>query len=882
MGNELKIKNKNEAYEIRSMFTVVTNTLLCHCISCNDKLCGLGNGVGAVAGTVDGAAADQDGLARCQYVVVGHHGAVLGVPRTGKRAAKREAQRKGSLWQCYRSATRLLGAGDTQRNERCQYQLVTAIHSVLLLYIRNGNNTTLDDANGEVSLCTTRTRIDLCIPCAPLRTRQRSTQIRRCRTHPHLSTRDTFWLLSDLNFQFKLEIKLLLVSWLILLIGIILMNNQQQQFNQHHHYQTTNQPHHPNQNQDHQQHQADHHHHHFIIPTTGMARRNVLLAIAHPDDECDAAGLGKIREKELIESCKIYNINHNHVMIVNDSNIRDGMTEVWQPNLIIPHLKTAIQQWDINHILTFDDKGISGHPNHISVYNAVKLFLESSDNTDSSKKSHGITGESLETVNIVRKYIGIADLLVTPIVNRFYSSSSNSSSAKHIRSFTSASLIPFFGKNYQAMQKHETQFVWFRSFSRLHSKVMFRLKAYLKWHHNIYKIMADHNMRNQIILSKIIVQKIIGFVFDSIQDFRDQFKEECKGKNGLVNSNFDRRAVEYSLVCKEWFNIVSKQICTEYLFRVLPRYRGTSNCSIDFVKRSTAILSNPQSIFQIENIQELYFVDHFKEPGVLASDHGGREFISNVELIAYDFGSDEEYENYFDFDFSAIKRWRVDKIFFEYDDGQSGEVHHISYGNLFSIETLKSIEISGADYLDMKDLKPSHFTSSHKLRNQSILQLVSHNFAQSLMSNITLSTLRISCDIVDESFYDLFNNNKNTTITKLKLYNLDADHLLATSKILKSNNTLKNLNVRTYIGYSVEDGKKKDTMKEYIISIDNIETNCKIMLFNAVTHYDSRYHVALQFFEETIKESTLHTELIVQNNPHKNNNNIKIGIKKTK
>ncbi|EFA81114.1 hypothetical protein PPL_05950 [Heterostelium album PN500] len=451
----------------------------------------------------------------------------------------------------------------------------------------------------------------------------------------------------------------------------------------------------------------------------------------------------------------------------------------------------------------------------------------------------------------------------------------------------------------------------------------------------LYNLDDDHLLATSKILksNKTMrkLNKIIDFSF-GLPDYRYQFEAEYRKSKRKGNSNFNRDVIKYALICKEWLNIVSKYICTEYLFNVQPKYRRHP---VDFLKLSTAIFSKPQSIYRVENIRQLYFVDYYKNIGVLASDCGGKEFIS---IYANDLVYYSAYFNVNQFDLSPIIRWRVNKIYFEYDSGghDTGAVHHQSYLKLFAIESLKSIEISIEDYIDIKELKlvvnnhiesfkgrsilgllghaadepigdcscaystrnlatriannnqtsdwiafcqqlsnnmtlktislnnycrDEETLSIHKIRDQSTLQLVSHHFAQSLMSNSTLSTLKISCVVLDQSFYDVFINNNNTTITKLKLYNLEDDHLLATSKILKSNKTIRKLNVRSYFRYFDYDAKK-ERMKEYIISIDNIPTNCTIMLFKGDTLNDSRHKSTLKYFEEIIRVSTLHTEMI--------------------
>ncbi len=154
---------------------------------------------------------------------------------------------------------------------------------------------------------------------------------------------------------------------------------------------------------------------------------NILLVIAHPDDEAmffvpaikalretnqlfclclsngNFAGLGKIREKELEKSCS-YLAFKEAPTVVDDPRLQDGMQQKWPAEVITEHINKffkAHSSLEFQTILTFDSKGISSHPNHISTHfgciSAVK----------------GTTKNLLflQTFNIVRKYSSFVDIL---------------------------------------------------------------------------------------------------------------------------------------------------------------------------------------------------------------------------------------------------------------------------------------------------------------------------------------------------------------------------------------------------------------------------------------------------------------------------------------
>ena len=131
----------------------------------------------------------------------------------------------------------------------------------------------------------------------------------------------------------------------------------------------------------------------FPIP-----KKTLLLIIAHPDDESmfflpsieqfkqnfynisllcltngDFDGLGKIREVELM-AVKEY-IDINQLTIINHMDLKDGMNKTWDITLIKDVIQAYWKQNPADIIVTFDEGGISQHPNHIAVSNGVKYML---------------------------------------------------------------------------------------------------------------------------------------------------------------------------------------------------------------------------------------------------------------------------------------------------------------------------------------------------------------------------------------------------------------------------------------------------------------------------------------------------------------------------
>ncbi|KAJ1505578.1 hypothetical protein HMI54_005391 [Coelomomyces lativittatus] len=177
----------------------------------------------------------------------------------------------------------------------------------------------------------------------------------------------------------------------------------------------------------------------------------LLLIIAHPDDECmffgpalltllkhkiptfilclsngNQGGIGELRGKELLKSGQCLGVHRDQIRLINSNRLEDG--ESWELGDILSHVNTSIKDWQITQILTFDEYGVSGHPNHISIAVASKNLT--------------IPVWQLSSLSLFRKYLPIRHHVKSDWETHL------SSSEKHqVR---------------MAMRQHRTQMVWFR------------------------------------------------------------------------------------------------------------------------------------------------------------------------------------------------------------------------------------------------------------------------------------------------------------------------------------------------------------------------------------------------------------------------------------
>ncbi|KAF8526523.1 carbohydrate esterase family 14 protein [Hysterangium stoloniferum] len=208
--------------------------------------------------------------------------------------------------------------------------------------------------------------------------------------------------------------------------------------------------------------------------TAGFSTRttSVLLLTAHPDDECmffaptilalvreavpvyslclstgNADGLGETRAIELKESLSVLGIPPERSQIVDHPSLQDNFTQEWDPEIIAGVVKPYIIAHNITTILTFDERGISQHPNHISLPRGVAHLL-------GNPPAPQIYLYTLKTVPLLSKYMGpFSHPLTKATYTMPWLRPEGPSFVGDITDYCSALF---------AMYRHQSQLVWFR------------------------------------------------------------------------------------------------------------------------------------------------------------------------------------------------------------------------------------------------------------------------------------------------------------------------------------------------------------------------------------------------------------------------------------
>ncbi|CAJ1361157.1 unnamed protein product [Effrenium voratum] len=195
--------------------------------------------------------------------------------------------------------------------------------------------------------------------------------------------------------------------------------------------------------------------------------KRVTLVVAHPDDEAmffwpvlsqlqasgaeisvlclstgNFDGLGDLRRREMERSCMQIGVVGEALQILDVAELQDGCR--WPAEVVAAKALIFLRKQRATAVLTFDNKGVSGHPNHISTSEGMLRARELAE--------HDLQFDLflLKSVALYQKYIGPLSLLML-----------GASDAAATTNSPTACLT--------ALSAHWSQLVWYRALFALAS-----------------------------------------------------------------------------------------------------------------------------------------------------------------------------------------------------------------------------------------------------------------------------------------------------------------------------------------------------------------------------------------------------------------------------
>jgi len=213
-------------------------------------------------------------------------------------------------------------------------------------------------------------------------------------------------------------------------------------------------------------------------------------------------GLGKIREVELRRAAAVLGIPSpdDHVTCLDVKELQDGPNEDWKADDVADavwnHICSIAAKKGTNRVavITFDERGVSGHPNHLGVCRGVRRMISRQESRGTADGVMiALCGLELVSItNRLTKYCPLMEwipMLVTYVANLWRSlctkvsrsRSNDDGGDSNINDLlyseaTKSAHVEWCSRIFQpvliwnAMAAHRTQFVWYRRLSVLFSR----------------------------------------------------------------------------------------------------------------------------------------------------------------------------------------------------------------------------------------------------------------------------------------------------------------------------------------------------------------------------------------------------------------------------
>ncbi|GAA5845118.1 hypothetical protein JCM3766R1_004442 [Sporobolomyces carnicolor] len=177
----------------------------------------------------------------------------------------------------------------------------------------------------------------------------------------------------------------------------------------------------------------------------GHARETVknLLCLSIGDYE----GEGRVRRKELRQSCRVLGIDESRCLAIDHPDLPDDPNVEWPYDVVIDLVKRHATETNSDAIITFDEYGVSGHANHRVLH---KILLRAIRQDELAVPVYAVRSS-----NVIAKYTSLSlvpfALLKHVVVER------STTSSLFVSSFEQ------FQRARRSFAAHQSQARWFRT-----------------------------------------------------------------------------------------------------------------------------------------------------------------------------------------------------------------------------------------------------------------------------------------------------------------------------------------------------------------------------------------------------------------------------------
>ena len=160
-------------------------------------------------------------------------------------------------------------------------------------------------------------------------------------------------------------------------------------------------------------------------------------------------GDAAVRSRELVAAGRVLGMEADDITILSHPALPDSMSAAWDPLVVRGVVATEAVKRGADAVLTFDDRGVSGHINHRSAHAGVALY---------ATQGTAVPCYSLDTVPLLRKFSAAADIALSAVLHLARGGASTAAAWPHRLLL----VAPTPTASYAAMSAHASQYVWFR------------------------------------------------------------------------------------------------------------------------------------------------------------------------------------------------------------------------------------------------------------------------------------------------------------------------------------------------------------------------------------------------------------------------------------
>jgi len=120
---------------------------------------------------------------------------------------------------------------------------------------------------------------------------------------------------------------------------------------------------------------------------------------------------GHLRKSELWAACGTFRIKPQDITLLHCTELPDDPHNDWKVEVVSTLILNQIEALDVDLLITFDKDGISQHKNHQAIYYATASLCLSGLVPPTCRIL------TLETVNVLRKYLSVFDVLISLVLS---------------------------------------------------------------------------------------------------------------------------------------------------------------------------------------------------------------------------------------------------------------------------------------------------------------------------------------------------------------------------------------------------------------------------------------------------------------------------------